>query len=89
MSYALPPTDHAARTLMGDVSTIAEILHPANVGKLLTTTQARLNAAASFEASPAASRITYVIIRADDERWLVSFGRRGGMRREWNFGDNR
>lgn len=90
MSFSLPPVGSAARELMGDVSTIAEILAPENVSKLQAIWEARRAALRSFEAMPAAKRIAMVILRADsDERWLVSFGRRGGWRKEWNFGTGR
>lgn len=90
MSFPLPPLGSAARELMGEVSTIAEILAPENVSKLMPIWQARKSALRSFEAMPAAKRIAMVILRSDsDERWLVSFGRRGGWKKVWNFGTGR
>lgn len=90
MSFRLPTADHPARELMGDVSTVAETLHPANVGMLLSTMQARRNSERFFDGCKAARRVCYIIIRAEsDERWLISFGRRGGWRKEWNFGTGR
>ena len=92
MSYRLPTIGHPARELMGDIAHVAEVLNPVNVGKLLSTMQARKAAERMFEAdtTKAMKRICLIIIRADtDERWLISFGRRGGWRKEWNFGNGR
>jgi hypothetical protein len=92
MSFRLPLAGSAAREMMGDVVTVAETLNPANAAKLLTTLQARNAAARMFEAdtTKAMKRVCFIVIRADsDERWLISFGRRGGWRKEWNFGTGR
>lgn len=86
MSFRLPAPTHRARELMGDLAHIVELLAPANFGKLPDTRQARNIAAETLAASPMAKRVTLILRRCDDSRWLVSFGRRGGMRREWNFG---
>jgi hypothetical protein len=92
MSFRLPLTGSATRELCGDTATLAETLNPANAGKLLTTLQARRASERMFEAdtTKAMRRVAFVVIRADnDERWLISFGRRGGWRKEWNFGNGR
>jgi hypothetical protein len=92
MSFALPPLAHPARELMGDLATLAHTLDPANVAALLSTLQARRAAERTFEAdtSRAVRRVAFVVLRADsDERWLITFGRRGGWRKEWNFGNGR
>lgn len=90
MGFALPLQNTPARELMGDVATIAEVLAPQNVVKLLAIWQARKAAERMFEADKAVKRVAMVILRADnDERWLVTFGRRGGWRKEWNFGTGR
>lgn len=93
MSFRLPTADHPARALMGDVATVAETLHPANVGKLLTTLQARKAAERMFAEMGrmgAVRRVCFIVVRAEsDERWLISFGPRGGWRKEWNFGTGR
>lgn len=89
MSFKLPPQDHKARELF-DIAHVAEVLNPNNAQKLLTTLQARKTAERTFEGNSAVKRICFVVLRADnDERWLISFGRRGGWRKEWNFGNNR
>lgn len=88
--FKLPLQGTEARELCGDVATLAETLNPANAGKLLTILQARKLAEHQFAVNPATRRVCFVIIRADsDQRWLVSFGKRGGWRKEWNFGTGR
>lgn len=92
MSFLLPPASHPAREMLGDMVSLAETLNPANSASLLSTLQARRAAERAFEADAtgAMRRICFVIIRADnDERWLISFGKRGGWRKEWNFGNQR
>lgn len=92
MSFLLPPANHPARELMGDVASLAETLNPANLAQLPAIWQARKSALRMFEADTtrAMRRIAVVILRADsDERWLVTFGRRGGWRKEWSFGSGR
>jgi hypothetical protein len=90
--FHLPTVDHPARELMGDVADVAAILHPSNVAKLPVIWQARKIAERTFasDTTGAMSRVNVIVIRADsDERWLVSFGPRGGWRKEWNFGNGR
>lgn len=90
--FHLPLNGTAAREAMGDVATVVEQLNPANASKLLTTMQARNAAMRMFEADKtgAMKRINFIIIRSDsDERWLISFGRRGGWKKIWNFGNGR
>ena len=85
--FHLPPQDHKARELI-DVGSLAEVLNPVNVAKLLPVYQARSQALKAFEADKAMKRIVMVVIRYDTaERWLVSFGRKGGWKKEWNFGN--
>lgn len=87
--FRLPTTNHPARKLI-DLASIAELLAPENVGRLMPVWQARNRATEAFASDKATRRIAYVILRADtDERWLVTFGRRGGWRKEWNFGTGR
>lgn len=87
--FHLPTTSHPARQLI-DLARVAEILNPANADKLLPIWKARGIALRTFEATPAARRVALVIVRADtDEKWLVTFGRKGGWRKEWNFGTGR
>ena len=87
--FRLPTANHPARNLI-DLASIAELLAPENVGKLLPIWQARRRALEAFASDTAIRRIAHLIIRADsDERWLVTFGRRGGWRKEWNFGTGR
>ena len=90
MSFKLPPQNHKARELMGDMATLAVTLDPANAAKLPAIHQACSLARKSFEAcSNSFPRICYVILKYDTcERWLISVGPKGGWRKEWNFGDN-
>lgn len=89
MSFPLPPASSPARALI-DLASIAEILAPENAGKLMPIWQARKVAEGMFAADKAIARVALVIVRADtDERWLVTFGPRGGWRKEWNFGTGR
>lgn len=89
MSFPLPPASSHARSLI-DLASIAEILAPENAGKLMPIWQARKVAEGMFAADKAIARVALVIVRADtDERWLVTFGPRGGWRKEWNFGTGR
>jgi hypothetical protein len=88
--FRLPTANHPARELLGDMHHVAEVLNPKNAAALLTILEARRLALITLAETPAASRVNYIILRADsDERWLVSFGRRGGWRKEWNFGTGR
>lgn len=85
--FRLPTADHPARALMGEASAVAETLNPARAAELPAVWQARKSAEAAFAADSAIRRICYIVMRADTgERWLISFGRRGGWRKEWNFG---
>lgn len=85
--FTFPLANHPARALM-DIASIVEILNPDNASNLLSTMQARRAAERAFEADKAVRRVCFVVIRADsDERWLISFGPRGGWRKEWNFGN--
>lgn len=90
MSFRLPLTGTDTREACGDMRTLAETLNPDNAHKLLSVWQARKLAEHQFAVNPATRRVFFVIIRADsDQRWLVSFGPRGGWRKEWNFGTGR
>lgn len=87
--FHLPTKGHKARKLI-DIASLADILNPANALKLPVTWQAVRQSITAFEADPAIRRICYVVLRADnDERWLISVGRKGGWRKEWNFGNGR
>lgn len=86
MGFALPLAGSAARDAMGDIAHVVEILRPANAARLPDFRGAICAARRTLEANPAASRVNVICIRGDDERWLVSIGRRGGWKRLWNFG---
>ena len=86
--FHLPPQNHPAREMMGDLASLVETLAPANAGRLPAVWQAVRSAREAFEASSLKPRrICYVIVRYDTaERWLISVGPKGGWRKEWNFG---
>lgn len=86
--FKLPPQDHPARESF-DMPTLVALLDPANVDKLLTTRQARYAAQAVMTSDKAIRALCYVVLRCDDERWLISVGRRGGWKKLWNFGNGR
>lgn len=88
VGFKLPPQDHKARTLMGDMAALVVTLDPANAVKLPTTMQARRSALAMMDGDKAIRSVNSVIIRQDTaDRWLVSFGRKGGWKKVWNFGN--
>lgn len=89
MSFPLPPHSHPAREAMGDIAHLVEVLAPANVGKLPCFREAVAKARRQIAETPAVRAINIVCLRADDERWLVRVGRRGGWKRLWNFGTGR
>lgn len=78
MSLLLPASD----------STVREAFEVADLAARRWDTFAASKAAAlrMLKAQPAASRVFCLVIRADDEIQLVSFGPRGGHRVEWRFG---
>lgn len=91
MSFRLPTVDHPAREHI-DLPSLAVTLDPANAADLFSTLQARRAAERTFDADTtgAIRRVSFVVLRADsDERWLISFGRRGGWKKLWNFGNGR
>lgn len=90
--FKIPPEGHQARELMGDFCHLVELLAPANAHRLEPVWKARGKAFAMFaeDTTKAMRRVAMVILRYDtDERWLVTFGRKGGWRKEWNFGTGR
>ncbi len=89
MSFSLPTQNHPAREGL-DIAHLAVILDPANAGKLLTTHEARRSALKAMEADKAIRRINFVVLRSEnDQRWLISIGRKGGWKKLWNFGTGR
>ena len=86
MSFKLPPAGHKSREMMGDMASLAVILDPVNAMKLPSTNEACRRATETLARDTGATRVFSVIIRGDDERWLISVGPRGGWVKEWNFG---
>ena len=87
MSFSLPLPGTLAREACGDMAALVEILDPRNVRKLPDFREALCAARKSFPAG--AKSVNIVCLRADDERWLISVGPRGGWKRLWNFGTGR
>lgn len=85
--FALPPMTHPAREAMGDLATVAEILNPANLGRLREFSRALSETRAHFPKG--AKSVNVICLRADDERWLIAVGPRGGWKKLWNFGTGR
>ena len=87
--FHLPAANHPTREALGDIAHVAELLAPANAGKLPDFAEAVRAGRRTIEANPAASRVNIICMRANDERWLISVGKRGGWRKLWNFGTGR
>lgn len=87
MSFPLPPAGSFAREAMGEMAHVAELLNPANVGNLPCFTAALRETRKNFPVG--AKTVNVICLRADDERWLISVGPRGGWRKLWNFGTGR
>lgn len=86
MPFRLPLTGTTAHEAMGDMAYVAEALNTANAHLLLSTVEAVKAAEQTLASCPAAKRINVIVLRPNDERWLISIGRRGGWRKIWNFG---
>lgn len=85
MSHALPPQGHPAREMF-EVQDLVDIAL-GKVDVIDAIWKARRAAERTFAASPAARRVCFIVLRMDnDELELISFGRRGGWKREWRFG---
>lgn len=85
VSHLLPPAAHPARQLFEVTDLVAVTLGerpvPVDIWRM------RRDALAFFAGCPAARRIAYIRLNAStDELELVTFGRRGGWKREWRFG---
>lgn len=89
VGFVLPPVGSVAREAIGgDASRIAVVLDPRNIGRLPETREAVKNGAATCQRT--GCRFVYaVVLRGDDERWLIRVGPRGGWRKMWNFGTGR
>lgn len=81
----LPSSTSPLRSLF-DVAELAVNAAPGNRQNMPTFRDARLKAPAFFADEPAAQSLHAVVARADGQLWLVRFGRKGGWRRLWNFG---
>ena len=91
--FKLPASGSKARELLGkDLSHVAEILAPENRGKLLGFGRALLSARRTIASDPAIKRVVLVCLGNCNlpEQYgrvvLISVGRRGGWKKEWDFG---
>lgn len=86
MSLKLPAKNSPVRELF-DVAHLAEVAAPAVRHKLPTLGEARRQSRGIF-ANPklAPKSVTYIVLRANGDLHLVTFGPRGGFRVRWNFG---
>lgn len=90
MSFRLPPEGHPARQFLVDLRHVAEVLNPKNLDRLPTLEAAIREARRFTRQDRAVARISMICLNeANDERWLISVGRRGGWHREWVFGTGR
>lgn len=89
MSFRLPLTSSPVREQMGDLVHVVEILDPSNVAKLPCFRDALRLARRTLAETTGAKRVNVICLRADDERWLISVGPRGGWKMLWNFGTGR
>jgi hypothetical protein len=89
VSFRLPPSNHPAREAMGDMEHVVDVLNPANLDRLQDFGAALRNARKAIAAENAVKAINVICLRADDERWLIRVGKRGGWRKLWNFGTGR
>ena len=87
MSFPLPTLGTPAREAMGDVAHVVELLNPANIAKLPEFSRALSSLRRNFPVG--AKSVNVICLRADDERWLISVGPRGGWKKIWNFGKGR
>ena len=90
--FNIPATGTAARDMMGDLTHVAELLHPDNRLNLPTFGQAVIRGRLYMASEKQASRISIVCYGNDNKRsqrgriLLISIGRKGGWRKEWDFG---
>jgi hypothetical protein len=87
MSFRLPLTNSPAHEAMGDLAHVAEVLNPTNITKLPCFGEALRKLRRDFPVG--AKSVNLICLRADDERWLISVGPRGGWKKIWNFGTGR
>lgn len=91
--FNIPLEGTQAREFLGDMSHVAELLAPANRTKLPTFGEAlRKGRKYMAEADKAASRVSFICwgncnFPSQYQRIvLISIGKRGGWRKEWDFG---
>lgn len=85
MGHAIPPQGHPAR----DMFDIADLVAIAmgDQKPMLGLIESRCAARRFFQnAGAAVARVVYIVLAADDQLLLVSYGRRLGRKIEWRFG---
>lgn len=83
--HALPPVDHKAREMFAVEDLVAIATGERPVPTCIVAM--RRSAFGTFASSSAALRVAFIRLNpSSDELELVTFGRRGGWRREWTFG---
>ena len=83
--FILPPTNHIAQ--FAPIEVLVDLLDRRNIEKLPSFQEALRIAHKNFPAG--AKSVIIGCLRANDERWLISVGPRGGWKKIWNFGDGR
>ena len=78
------PTDPSIRAQIGDIETLADILHPVNRSRILTTQQAQRKVAGMFRREKATESVTMVCRDIDGTIGLREFRR--GRTQESNLG---
>lgn len=90
MSFRIPSEGSEARDYIGgDLSHIVSILDPANLPQLPTLDNAIRTGRRIIEDAKVQRVGVVCLNQANDERWLITVGRRGGWRKLWNFGNGR
>ncbi len=84
--FRLPNPSSPLRQLF-DIGRLAVIAAPENRATMLPRyAQAVFSAKQWLTAEKAARSLHLIAIRPDGELWLVRVGKRGGVKRLWNFG---
>ena len=81
----LPPSSSPLRSLF-DVESLAEMAAPSNRSKLRMLRDAVSSARQYLACESAAKEVNFVCLSADGTLQLVSVGKRGAVKRLWNFG---
>ena len=84
--HHLPPTDHPAHGMFDVADLVAIGTGEAQPYLFRDALYAARNTFSEAKAAKVKiNRLYYIVLRANDALWLISVGRRGGWRREWQF----